>query len=83
MLSQNRGIQAPVIKLHSYIIDDSLCYFAICDDKFQQNIVFTFLADLKNLFREKLKAEYGTQSVDYRSKIETIDRKHHFIKYGE
>jgi hypothetical protein len=41
------------------------------------------LSDLKDLFKEKLKAEYGTQSVDYRSKIETIDKKHHFIKFGQ
>jgi hypothetical protein len=83
MLSQISRIQIPVNTLPSYIIDDNLCYFTICDEKFPQHIAFAFLSDLKDLFKEKLKAEYGTQSVDYRSKIETIDKKHHFIKFGQ
>ena len=82
------ALQLPItlnssISIRSYVIDEYLCFLVICDDKFQQNVAFAFLLDLKELFHDKLKAEYGSQSIDYRSKIETIDKKHAFIKYGK
>ncbi len=33
--------------------------------------------------RKELKSVFGTNSVDYYSKLETIDRAYYFIKFGK
>lgn len=35
------------------------------------------------MLKQELKNHYGTQSIDYRSKIETIEEPYHFLKFGK
>ena len=41
-----------------------------------------FLEDINDGFLEELKNVFGTNSVDYYSKLETIDRAYYFIRFG-
>jgi len=41
------------------------------------------LGEVKEAFAGELKKVYGSQSVDYRSHIETIDKPFAFIKFGK
>eukprot|EP00405_Crypthecodinium_cohnii_P041509 CAMPEP_0206560000 /NCGR_PEP_ID=MMETSP0325_2-20121206/20749_1 /ASSEMBLY_ACC=CAM_ASM_000347 /TAXON_ID=2866 /ORGANISM="Crypthecodinium cohnii, Strain Seligo" /LENGTH=225 /DNA_ID=CAMNT_0054061649 /DNA_START=188 /DNA_END=865 /DNA_ORIENTATION=+ len=64
-----------------YTMADGICYLALFDKSYPKNLAFAFLEDIQKLFIEELKREYGTSSVDYRSRIETIEKPYYFIKF--
>jgi len=64
-----------------YQINDNVVYLAITTKKYPQKLVFSFLSDIDKGFNEELKNQFGTQSVSYYSKLETIDRANYFIKF--
>merc|ERR1711920_468539 len=64
-----------------YSMSDGICYMALFDRSYPKNLSFAFLEDIQRLFQEELKREYGTSSVDYRSRIETIEKPYYFIKF--
>mmetsp|Transcript_131879 Transcript_131879/g.328838 ORF Transcript_131879/g.328838 Transcript_131879/m.328838 type:complete len:226 (-) Transcript_131879:101-778(-) len=64
-----------------YMMDDGVCYMALFDKGYPKNLAFAFLEDIHRLFQEELKREYGTSSVDYRSRIETIEKPYYFIRF--
>ena len=44
-------------------------------------MAFHFLVEIDEGFTEELKNQFGTQSVSYYSKLETIDRANYFLKF--
>ncbi|CAK0904119.1 unnamed protein product, partial [Prorocentrum cordatum] len=64
-----------------YAMDSGVCYMALFDKSYPKNLAFAFLEEIQRLFEEELQREFGTGSVDYRSKIETIEKPYYFIKF--
>lgn len=64
-----------------YIINENVVYLAIADKIYSQKLAFCFLNEINERFSEELKNHFGTQSVSYYSKLETIDRANYFIKF--
>lgn len=67
----------------SYFSVDGITYLAICEKNYPQNLAFAYLEEVKEAFAGELKKVYGSQSVDYRSHIETIDKPFAFIKFDK
>merc|ERR1719375_2130806 len=44
-------------------------------------LAFTFLEDVINAFHEELKREFGTFSIDYQSRVDTIEKPYYFIHF--
>jgi vesicle transport protein SEC22 len=65
-----------------YLIDDGVCFMVLCDSSYPKRLGFAFLDDIKALFWEECKREFGVGGVDYRSRIECIQKPYHFIKFG-
>lgn len=73
-----------------YKLNDNIVYLVIVDKKYPAKLAFCFLEELNEGFVEviifihhkELKNHFGTQSVSYYSKLETIDRANYFIKFG-
>jgi len=63
-----------------YVIDNGIIYMVITDRSYPKVIAFRFLEDIKALFIQSLMADWG-QGVDIRSRIETIDKPYHFIRF--
>lgn len=59
---------------------DGVCYLAMFDRTYPRNYAFAFLEDIQVLFKEELKREFGTGSVDYRSHIDTIEKPYYFVR---
>jgi hypothetical protein len=55
----------------------------LADRGYPKGLAFHFLEEIQKLFQDELRKEFGTGSVDYRSKIETIDKVYAFLKFGE
>mmetsp|Transcript_39771 Transcript_39771/g.127429 ORF Transcript_39771/g.127429 Transcript_39771/m.127429 type:complete len:226 (-) Transcript_39771:266-943(-) len=64
-----------------YAMKDGICFMSLFDKSYPKNLAFAFLADIQGLFQEELQREYGTGAVDYRSRIETIEKPYYFIKF--
>lgn len=64
-----------------YTIEDGVVYMCLCDTSYPKKLAFAFLEDVHRSFLEELKREFGTQSVDYRSRVETIEKPYYFIKF--
>ena len=56
---------------HSYLIDNGVCYLALCERSFSKRLVFNYLEDLQNEFVR----QYG-------SKINMPTRPYYFIEFG-
>ena len=67
--------------LFHYRIDENVVYLVITDKKYPPKLAFCFIKDINEGFNEELKNQFGTQSVSYYSKLETIDRANYFIKF--
>mmetsp|Transcript_76578 Transcript_76578/g.177683 ORF Transcript_76578/g.177683 Transcript_76578/m.177683 type:complete len:263 (-) Transcript_76578:65-853(-) len=63
------------------IICDGVCYLGLFDYVYPKALAFKFLEEVCDVFREELKREFGTGSVDHRSHIETIEKPYHFIRF--
>jgi vesicle transport protein SEC22 len=64
-----------------YRIDDGVCYMVLCEQCYPKGLAFAFLDDVMTAFQEELKIEFGTYSVDYQSRIDTIEKPYHFIHF--
>jgi len=64
-----------------YRIDDGVCYMVLCDQCYPKGLAFAFLDDVTRAFQEELKREFGTFSVDYQSRIDTIEKPYYFIHF--
>ena len=63
---------------------DGVIYLTIAERNYNQKMAFVFLSELQGAFETELMNKYGTAgNVDYRSKIETIEHKYAFIKFGK
>mmetsp|Transcript_59560 Transcript_59560/g.159594 ORF Transcript_59560/g.159594 Transcript_59560/m.159594 type:complete len:263 (-) Transcript_59560:93-881(-) len=63
------------------LICDGVCYLGIFDYRYPKVLAFTFLEEVRELFREELKQSFGTGSVDHRSHIETIEKPYYFVRF--
>ncbi|CAD7971417.1 unnamed protein product [Amoebophrya sp. A120] len=64
-----------------YRIDDGVCIMVLSGADYPKKLAFAFLEEIYRLFLEELKREFGTGAVDYRSRIECIDKPYYFIKF--
>lgn len=65
-----------------YKISDGICYLTCVESSYHRKLALAFLDEIMNGFQEELKKTFGTgESVDYRSKIETIERPYYFLKF--
>jgi len=64
-----------------YKINENVVYLVITNKKYPQKLAFCFLSEIDEGFTEELKNQFGTQSVSYYSKLETIDRANYFLRF--
>lgn len=65
-----------------YKIVDGVCFLTCTESKFQKKLALAFLDEIIGAFQEELKKKWGTgESVDIRSKIETIERPYSFLPF--
>lgn len=61
---------------------DGICYLTCTESKYPRKLAMAFLDELISEFQQELKKNWGSgESVDVRSKIETIERPYFFIKF--
>ncbi len=67
----------------SYLSSEGITYLAVCEKNYAQQLAFAFLEQVKDAFVGELKRVFGSEAaIDYRSRIETIDKPFAFIKFG-
>ena len=64
-----------------YKINENVVYLVITNKKYPEKYAFNFLMEIDEGFTEELKNQFGTQSVSYYSKLETIDRANYFLRF--
>ena len=64
-----------------YKINENVVYLVITNKKYPPKLAFCFLSEINEGFNEELKKQFGTQSVSYYSKLETIDRANYFLRF--
>ena len=64
-----------------YKINENVVYLVITSKKYPPKLAFCFLNEIDDGFTEELKNQFGTQSVSYYSKLETIDRANYFLRF--
>ena len=64
-----------------YKINENVVYLVITNKKYPPKLAFCFLNEIDDGFTEELKNQFGTQSVSYYSKLETIDRANYFLRF--
>ena len=64
-----------------YKINENVVYLVITNKKYPAKLAFCFLNEIDDGFTEELKNQFGTQSVSYYSKLETIDRANYFLRF--
>lgn len=57
-------------------------YLVITEKKYSQKLAFCLLEDLNSQFIEEMKSMFGS-TVDYYSKVETINKEYFFYKFGK
>jgi vesicle transport protein SEC22 len=61
---------------------DGICYLTCTESKYPRKLALSFLDEIIAEFQQELKKTWGSgESVDLRSKIETIERPYFFIKF--
>jgi len=63
------------------LISEGVCYLGFFDYRYPKALAFSFLEEVRDLFREELKQAFGTGSVDHRSHIETITKPYYFVRF--
>jgi len=64
-----------------YKINENVVYLVITNKSYPEKLAFCFLTEIDEGFTEELKNQFGTQSVSYYSKLETIDRANYFLRF--
>lgn len=84
-LQRERDIGALDTKLgHTfyYKIVDGVVFLTCAESGYSKKLAFAFLDEVIGGFQEELKKTFGTgESVNYRSKVETIERPYFFLKF--
>ena len=62
---------------------NGVAFLTLADKQYPQKLAFLYLQDIAEAFTDELRNKYGTQGVDYQSKIETIDNSYAFLKFGK
>mmetsp|Transcript_49600 Transcript_49600/g.126040 ORF Transcript_49600/g.126040 Transcript_49600/m.126040 type:complete len:313 (-) Transcript_49600:15-953(-) len=62
-------------------ISEGVCFLGLFCPNYPRNAAFAYLEDVRLLFQEELKREFGTGSVDYRSCLECIDKPYYFGRF--
>lgn len=57
---------------------DGLSYLVLFERCYPPNLAWIFLEDVRQLVQEDLKREFGTGSVDHRSRIDTLEKPYAF-----
>jgi len=65
-----------------YKMHDGVIYMALCEKNYPIKLANSFLEELHAGFQQEVRNHYGT-SVDYRSKIETIEEPYYFLKFDK
>jgi len=65
-----------------YKMHDGVIYMALCEKNYPIKLANSFLEELHAGFQQEVRSHYGT-SVDYRSKIETIEEPYYFLKFDK
>jgi hypothetical protein len=60
---------------------DGVCFLALFNMVYPRNLAFAFLEEVAQSFQEELKRTFGTGSVDYRSRIDTICQPYYFMSF--
>ena len=87
MKKLNRAPEACVLETelkHNfyYKISDGVCFLTCAESKYPKKLALAFLDEVISGFLEELKKHWGSgESVDYRSKIETIARPYYCLKF--
>ena len=65
-----------------YKIVDGVAFLTCTESKFPKKLALYFLDEIIAAFQEELKKKWGSgESVDFRSKIETIERPYAFLNF--
>ena len=84
-IKSNENLCTVNIDSQSYImhykINENVVYLVITNKKYPPKLAFCLLSDIDAGFNEELKNQFGTQSVSYYSKLETIDRANYFLRF--
>lgn len=60
----------------------TIFFFQNIPQTYPKRLAFLFLSELKSQFQDEMRREFGTGvGIDYRSKIETIDKPYYFIRF--
>ena len=78
--SARTSVESEGYVFHS-VIQEGITYLTLCHASYPKKLAFAFLEDILAEFQEELKREFGSGSVDYRSRVETIERAYSFIKF--
>lgn len=87
MKKLNRAPDACILETHLnhtfyYKIVDGVCFLTCAELKYPRKLALAFLDEIIAGFQEELKKQWGSgESVDFRSKIETIERPYFFLKF--
>jgi vesicle transport protein SEC22 len=79
--STRASVESEGYVFHS-IIQEGITYLTLTHGSYPKKLAFAFLEDILAEFQEELKREFGSGAgVDYRSRVETIERAYSFIKF--
>ena len=68
----------------SFITRDGIIYLTIAEKQYNLKLVFVFLQEVAECFKDELRNTYGSaNNIDYLSKIENIDNQYAFLKFGK
>lgn len=62
-------------------IASGVCFLGLFSRNYPPNVAFAYLEELRCLFMEELKREFGTGAVDYQSHIDTVVRPYQFMRF--
>lgn len=74
------NIDSPSYVFH-YKINENVVYLVIAEKKYPIKLAVCFLNEIDTGFQEELMNHFGSQSISYYSKLETISRANYFIKF--
>jgi len=64
------------------MVADGITYLTLTHASYPKKLAFAFLDDVAQEFQGELQREFGgTAGVDFRSKVETIEKPYYFIKF--
>ena len=75
--------------IHSYIIEENLCFLTLTEKSVSKRVIFGFLEDIKNTFIAYVQNEHKEEQVVYRTincrwrtVLATMARPYAFARFG-